>query len=69
MRGDDNSRALFDGVFYRRQRAANARVVFDTTVFHGHVKIHADENSFAFDVDVSDCFLVHNAKILTRKKR
>ncbi len=70
MRGENDFRALFDGLGNRRQRAANARVVLDATVFADwHVEIYADENSFAPDVDVSDCLLVHNWEILTRKKR
>ena len=64
MRGENDFRALLDGIVYRRQRARNARVVLNRAVFDRHVEIHANENPFSFYIYVFDSFLVHKIIVL-----
>ena len=59
MRRKNDFCALFDGVVYRRQRACDARVVFNRAVFYRHIKIDTNKNSFAFNINVFYRFFVH----------
>ena len=51
-------------VFNGGKRALNTVFVGDDAVFHGNVEVATDKDFFALDVDVSDCFLVHNGEII-----
>ena len=55
----NNFRAVFDQIFDGRKRAVDAVFIGDNAVFHRHVKVAPDQASFAFDVNVSNCFFIH----------
>src|SRR5688500_7685128 len=50
MRGEDDPRAALAGVFDRRQRGADARIVFDMPVLERNIEINAHENALTFEV-------------------
>ena len=64
VRAKNHFRAVLHQVFNGGKRALNTVFVGDDAVFHGNVEVAADKDFFALDVDVSDCFLVHNGEIL-----
>src|SRR2546423_10002587 len=59
VRREYDARAVLDRVPDGRQRRADARVVLDPPVFHGHVEVHAHEDALALEVEVFDGKLIH----------
>src|ERR1044072_2092292 len=59
MRRENYARAVRRCVVNGRYRRANARVVIDTTIFDGHIKINSDKAAFAGELEVANGELSH----------
>src|SRR6266581_4253426 len=60
MRSENQAGAFFDGQAERGKRLADARVVGDDGVLERDVEVDANENAFAFEVEVVDGELGHD---------
>src|ERR1035438_5234853 len=60
MRSQHQAAALFDSEFQGREGFADAGVVGNDAVFHGHVEIDADEDEFATKIEVLDREFAHD---------
>jgi hypothetical protein len=59
VRGENEARTLLDREPQRREGFADARVIGDDRVLEGNVEVDADEDAFAFQIEVVDGELSH----------
>src|SRR2546430_1003603 len=61
MRSENEARTLLDSEAQRGEGFADARVIGDDRVLEGNVEVDADEDAFAFEVEVVDGELRHSS--------
>src|ERR1700745_1961054 len=61
VRGENEARTLLDGEAQRREGFADARVIGDDRVLERNVEVDADEDAFAFQIEVVDGELSHSS--------
>ena len=63
---ENEAAALFENVFDGGESALDAGVVLDDSVFDRHIEVDAHDNAFAFEIDVTQSFLVHDQNSLEK---